>query len=321
MFTVEINGKEYASEKDWALLDFLREELHILSAKDGCHEGACGTCTVIIDNRAVRACVQKLSKLAGKKIQTIEGFTEREREVFAYAFSEAGSVQCGFCIPGMVVCGKCLIDNNPDPTREEVKNAIKNNICRCTGYQKIEDGILLAARMLRENIPVPGEKEKAGVGRKIHRVDARDKTLGEAKYAADYFVEGMRKIMPPALAIFFSSMVFGIWHMEPIQVVYTIIAGIAFGVVYYRTRKLRYPILMHIINNFTSALPPQWDTQEVNDSIFHISLLCILPAIILLIGMARKEAPFPKRLQRAFTEVSAAPPHPPVPSPNWYKSE
>ena len=191
MFTVEINGKEYASEKDWALLDFLREELHILSAKDGCHEGACGTCTVIIDNRAVRACVQKLSKLAGKKIQTIEGFTEREREVFAYAFSEAGSVQCGFCIPGMVVCGKCLIDNNPDPTREEVKNAIKNNICRCTGYQKIEDGILLAARMLRENIPVPGEKEKAGVGRKIHRVDARDKTLGEAKYAADYFVEGM----------------------------------------------------------------------------------------------------------------------------------
>ena len=134
-------------------------------------------------------------------------------------------------------------------------------------------------------------------------------------------LESMRKIMPPALAIFFSSMVFGIWHMEPIQVVYTIIAGIAFGVVYYRTRKLRYPILMHIINNFTSALPPQWDTQEVNDSIFHISLLCILPAIILLIGMARKEAPFPKRLQRAFTEVSAAPPHPPVPSPNWYKSE
>jgi selenium-dependent molybdenum hydroxylase 1 len=191
MYKLDINGKEYESEKDMALLDFLREELHIHSVKDGCHEGACGTCTVIIDNKAVRACVQKLSRLQGKKIQTIEGFTDRERDVFGYAFAAAGSVQCGFCIPGMVIAGKCLIDKNPDPTREDVKNAIKTNICRCTGYTKIEDGILLAAKMLRENIEVPEYEMKAKVGERIFRVDAKDKTLGKAKYSADYYFDDM----------------------------------------------------------------------------------------------------------------------------------
>ena len=191
MYKLDINGKEYESEKDMALLDFLREELHIHSVKDGCHEGACGTCTVIIDNKAVRACVQKLSRLQGKKIQTIEGFTDRERDVFGYAFAAAGSVQCGFCIPGMVMAGKCLIDKNPDPTREDVKNAIKTNICRCTGYTKIEDGILLAAKMLRENIEVPEYEMKAKVGERIFRVDAKDKTLGKAKYSADYYFDDM----------------------------------------------------------------------------------------------------------------------------------
>lgn len=191
MYKIHVNGKDYEATQDMHLIDYLRDELGILSVKDGCHEGACGTCTVIIDNKAVRACVQKLSKLEGKKIQTVEGFTDREKEVFSYAFSEAGSVQCGFCIPGMVVAGKCLIDNNPNPTREDVKNAIRTNICRCTGYQKIEDGILLAAKLLRSDEPVPEHEMKAKIGEKIFRVDARNKILGEAKYANDYYVEGM----------------------------------------------------------------------------------------------------------------------------------
>lgn len=191
MFNVNVNGQYYSSERDMALMDFLRDVLGITSVKNGCKEGACGTCTVIIDGKATRACVQKLSRLEGKKIQTIEGFTERERDVLVYAFAAAGAVQCGFCIPGMVTAGKCLIDQNPDPSRDDVKKAISTNICRCTGYAKIEDGILLAAKMLRENLEVPELKQTGRVGEKTCRVDAPGKTLGTAKYADDYTFEGM----------------------------------------------------------------------------------------------------------------------------------
>jgi aldehyde oxidoreductase len=191
VFTVNINGNDYQHEKDMALMDFLREELNITSVKDGCKEGACGTCTVLIDGKATRACIQKLSKLEGKKVQTIEGFTEREREVYSYAFAAAGAVQCGFCIPGMITAGKALINQNPDPTREDVKNAIRTNICRCTGYAKIEDGILLAAKMLRENLEVPELKQTGKIGERVCRVDAVPKALGTAKYVDDYKFEGM----------------------------------------------------------------------------------------------------------------------------------
>lgn len=191
MFNLNVNSKSYQVEQDKDLMDYLRDDLGILSVKNGCKEGACGTCTVIIDGRTSHACMQRLSKVEGKKIQTIEGFTERERAVFSYAFAAAGAVQCGFCIPGMVVCGKCLIDHNPNPTRDDVKHSIKSNICRCTGYKKIEDGILLAAKMLRENTEVPEIKQTGAVGEKTCRVDAIPKTLGTAKYANDYYFEGM----------------------------------------------------------------------------------------------------------------------------------
>ncbi|MGL6217194.1 MAG: 2Fe-2S iron-sulfur cluster-binding protein, partial [Lacrimispora sphenoides] len=120
MYVVNVNGKDYQSEEDLTLMDFLRNRLGITSVKNGCKEGACGTCTVIVDGKTVRACILKLSKLEGKKVQTIEGFTQRERDVFVYAFAAAGAVQCGFCIPGMVISGKCLIDQNPNPTRDDV---------------------------------------------------------------------------------------------------------------------------------------------------------------------------------------------------------
>lgn len=191
MFNVNVNGKDYQSETDMVLMDFLREVLRITSVKNGCKEGACGTCTVIIDGKTVRACIQKLSKLEGKKILTIEGFTQREKEVYGYAFAAAGAVQCGFCIPGMVVCAKCLIDENPDPTRDDVKKSIRTNICRCTGYAKIEDGILLAAKMLRENAEVPKMKQHVKVGERTCRVDAIPKALGTAKYVDDYTFDGM----------------------------------------------------------------------------------------------------------------------------------
>ena len=136
MFQVCVNGNVYESSQDKTLLRFLRDDLHINSVKDGCSEGVCGTCHVLIDGKATKACVMKLSRLAGKSIVTIEGFTPEEREVYVWAFAKAGAVQCGFCTPGMVISAKGLIDVNPNPTREEAAYALRNNICRCTGYKK-----------------------------------------------------------------------------------------------------------------------------------------------------------------------------------------
>jgi selenium-dependent xanthine dehydrogenase len=191
LFTVNVNGQEHASARDLPLIDFLRDGLGLPSVKNGCKEGACGTCTILVDGKPFRSCVMKLSKMAGKRILTLEGFSERERDVYGYAFPAAGAVQCGFCIPGMVVCAKGLLDQNPEPTREEIKFAIRNNICRCTGYAKIEEAVLLAAKLLRENAPVPELSPAGRVGDRVVRVDARAKALGTAQYADDFSFEGM----------------------------------------------------------------------------------------------------------------------------------
>lgn len=190
MFSFFVNGKEYHEEKDMKLLPFLRNVCGLKSVKDGCSEGACGTCHVLIDGKATKACVPRLSKLEGKHILTIEGFEEEEKEIFVRAFGEAGAVQCGFCIPGMVISAKGLIDKNPRPTRAEAADAIKNNICRCTGYKKIIDGILLAAKYKREGLPE--EKEYTWkLGERVPRVDVREKVLGYGEYPDDVEVEGM----------------------------------------------------------------------------------------------------------------------------------
>ena len=102
---------------------------------------------VLIDGKPTKACVPQTEKLEGKTIVTVEGLSDWEKQVYVFAFGEAGAVQCGFCIPGMVISAKALLDVNPDPTREEAAFAIRNNICRCTGYVKIIDGILLAGKM------------------------------------------------------------------------------------------------------------------------------------------------------------------------------
>ena len=191
VFTV--NGRSVTVEQNRRLLFYLRDELNITSVKNGCAEGACGTCMVLLDGKAVKACVQQTDRLNGKSVLTIEGFTPRERDVYAYAFTKAGAVQCGFCIPGMVISAKGLLDANPDPTREQVKDALKNNICRCTGYKKIEDAVLLAASLLREGTPVPEGALPGGgtVGDSLPRVDAPAKALGVAKYADDLNLPGM----------------------------------------------------------------------------------------------------------------------------------
>ncbi|MDA0001898.1 2Fe-2S iron-sulfur cluster-binding protein [Brachyspira hyodysenteriae] len=187
-----INGKEMSFDSDRKLMDVLRNDCKCKSVKDGCSEGACGTCTVLIDGKPTKACVQTIGRLQGKSVQTIEGFTQREKDVYAHAFAVAGAVQCGFCIPGMVICAKGLIDKNPNPTRLEIVAAIKNNICRCTGYKKIIDAIELAAKMIRENIDVKEYKGKVKLGdRNIARVDAKEKALGTGEYCDDIELEGM----------------------------------------------------------------------------------------------------------------------------------
>ncbi len=188
---VWINGEEAQVDPQRRLMDVLRNDFHLKSVKDGCSEGACGTCTVLVDGRPVKSCVQKMERMAGKHIVTVEGLGDREKEAFVYAFGEAGAVQCGFCIPGMVLCGKALLDSNPDPSRVEIAAAIRNNICRCTGYKKIIDGIALAGAVLRGEVSMEEDPAQVKVGTKLHRIDVREKVLGYGEYVDDVEIEGM----------------------------------------------------------------------------------------------------------------------------------
>jgi CO/xanthine dehydrogenase Mo-binding subunit len=132
-----------------------------------------------------------LSRLAGKRVVTIEGLSEREKEVYVFAFAEAGAVQCGFCIPGMVMSAKALLDANRDPSEADIRKAIRPNICRCTGYVKIVEAIGIAARLFRDNEAVPQREFSGLLGENLHRVDAAAKTLGTGIYVDDLRFEGM----------------------------------------------------------------------------------------------------------------------------------
>ena len=194
MYQFTVNGQLCSTDKNKPLLRYLRDDLHLFSVKDGCSEGACGTCTIIIDGVAVKSCVMTTKKAAGRKILTVEGLSEFEKEAFVYAFGTSGSVQCGFCIPGMVMAGKALLDKNPNPTQDEIKTALRGNICRCTGYRKIIDGIMLTASILRGETQIDPAAEKGdsyGVGQRAFRVDVRKKVLGYGKYPDDIEMEGM----------------------------------------------------------------------------------------------------------------------------------
>jgi selenium-dependent xanthine dehydrogenase len=192
MTSLYVNGSHVEGSPDKTLLRFLRDDLRLTSVKDGCSEGACGTCTVLLDGAAVKACARKLSKLEGAAVVTIEGLSALEREVYVESFASAGAVQCGFCIPGMVLSAKALLDVNMAPSREDVKKAINGNICRCTGYVKIEDAILRAAEYFRTGAPVPSELPKSGgLSENIKRVDAMEKILGKGRFSDDIYLDGM----------------------------------------------------------------------------------------------------------------------------------
>jgi aerobic-type carbon monoxide dehydrogenase small subunit (CoxS/CutS family) len=149
--TCKINNvkKTLVFEPHEKLLDVLRREGYY-SVKDGCSEGDCGTCTVIVNGRAVKSCLMFAAQAKGKEIITAEGIGTLENpHPLQTAFVEAGAVQCGFCTPGMIMSAKALLDKNPNPTEEEIKRAIDGNLCRCTGYVKIIEAIQLTARRMR----------------------------------------------------------------------------------------------------------------------------------------------------------------------------
>ena len=180
-----LNENLIETDVEKTLLRFLRDDMHIKSVKDGCSEGACGSCSVLIDGVSKRACTVKISKLDDKHVTTVEGLSDYEKQVYVYCFSKAGAVQCGFCTPGMIISAKALLDKNTKPTEDEIAKALKGNICRCTGYKKIIEAIMQAAGFLREKKPVPEHKTQGKILSEVFRPMAYQKVLGLGEYADD----------------------------------------------------------------------------------------------------------------------------------------
>ncbi|MFC1893155.1 (2Fe-2S)-binding protein [Chloroflexota bacterium] len=145
---IKVNTKEYEiMVEPWrTLLDVLRYDLGLTGAKEGCGNGNCGTCTVLLDGMAVNSCLIFVGEVEGKEITTIEGLSQRgELHPLQQAFIEEGAVQCGFCTPGVILTAKALLDSNPHPTEAQVRQSIAGNLCRCTGYDKIVRAIMRVA--------------------------------------------------------------------------------------------------------------------------------------------------------------------------------
>lgn len=146
--TLKINGEAHdvAVEPNQTLLDVLRDELALTGSKKGCDSGACGACTVIIDGKPVLGCMTLAVRCQNREILTIEGLSQNGRlHPLQQAAIDHNAVQCGFCTPGWILSAKALLENIPQPTREDIRRSIAGNICRCTGYKKIEEAIMAAA--------------------------------------------------------------------------------------------------------------------------------------------------------------------------------
>jgi len=149
--TLRINGEDHevAVSPNRTLLEVLREDLALTGTKEGCDDGVCGTCTVLVNGKPVRACLLLAIQAQGSRITTIEGLAEGERlHPIQQAFIDHGAIQCGYCTPGMILAAKALLEETAQPTDQEIKRAISGNFCRCTGYNKIVEAIGSAARMI-----------------------------------------------------------------------------------------------------------------------------------------------------------------------------
>ena len=148
LIQLTVNGEDHdvVATPNQTLVDVLREDLELTGTKVGCDEGACGTCTVLIDGKPVRSCLILAVEAQGKSIETIEGLAvDGELHPVQKAFIEHGGIQCGFCTPAMILTSKAFLEQNPHPTEEEVRRAISGVVCRCTGYAKIVEAIMAAA--------------------------------------------------------------------------------------------------------------------------------------------------------------------------------
>jgi len=151
-FMVNKKQVEVQVPPDRPLLDVIREDLQLTGTKEGCRTGDCGACTVIMDGKAVNSCLVFAAQLEGKEITTIEGIADGEKlHPLQEAFIEKGAVQCGFCIPGMIMSSKTLLDNVPAPDEEQIKEALSGNLCRCTGYMKIIEAVNCAAEKMQDS--------------------------------------------------------------------------------------------------------------------------------------------------------------------------
>ncbi len=195
---LKINGEwvEKDAPKNLTLLRLLRDELHLTGTKDGCSTGQCGTCTVLIDGQAKRSCTQKVAQLSGKVVETIEGLArEGVLHPLQEAFLATGAVQCGFCTPGMIMAAKALLDSHPFPSDVEIREGLKNNLCRCTGYVKIIEALKRAAAVIKQqeaSQPVPPVSERpGGIGRSLPDIDGARKVMGTLTFTDDMSCEAM----------------------------------------------------------------------------------------------------------------------------------
>jgi carbon-monoxide dehydrogenase small subunit len=149
--TLTVNGEKVTKtvRVNETLVEFIRNDLFLMGTKEGCDEGECGACTVLLDGKPVSSCLMLAEEADGHDILTIEGMSKDGRlHPIQEAFVEIGAVQCGYCIPGMILAAKAVLDEFPDPTDEQIRTGIEGNLCRCTGYNRIVDGILLAAKKI-----------------------------------------------------------------------------------------------------------------------------------------------------------------------------
>ncbi|MCB0214493.1 MAG: molybdopterin-dependent oxidoreductase, partial [Anaerolineae bacterium] len=192
-FTLNGQAKTYEGDPDLPLLTYLREHEGIISPKDGCApQAACGCCAVQLNDKAVLSCITPMKKIAGSSIVTTEGLGEYRQNVFANAFVSKGGVQCGFCIPGIVMQSNTLINKNPTPSRADVEKALTPHLCRCTGYKKIVDAVICAADAIREEEEVPLPQSDGKIGSRQPKYKAQKLVLGQHEYVDDIKIDGMR---------------------------------------------------------------------------------------------------------------------------------
>ena len=194
MFDVNGIPRSVTVEPGAFLADVLRDHLGLMGTKKGCGGGECGACTVLVNGAPIASCIFPAVKAHGCSVETVEGLgSPTHLHPLQSWFLRLGAVQCGFCTPGVLMSAKALLDQNSNPTEQEIREALCGNLCRCTGYQKIIEAIGAAAREMRgDSPPEPvGRNVHEPIGRSLPRVDGLPKVLGTAQFAADLSQPGM----------------------------------------------------------------------------------------------------------------------------------